>query len=401
VVKRSTDRILTTHVGALLRPPELEELVRAKQARQPYDTQAYESRLRSAVADVVRRQVECGIDVIDDGEYGKTGGWIGYVNERLGGFQARPLKPGERSAMQSSCDWQEFADFYADAQARGFLFPGNPPPPPAGTPPAGGGMTQECVAPVTYTGQAILQRDVANLQAALSGVQAAEAFLPVIAPMSLEPTHRNAYYKTQEDYVWALAEAMREEYETIAGSGIILQVDDAWLPALWERMVDELGEDGYYKFCEMRIEALNGAFVNIPEDQIRYHVCWGSWHGPHAFDMPMAKVIPLLLKVKAQAYLFEAGNVRHEHEYRDWEKVKVPAGKILIPGVVSHATNAIEHPELVADRIMRYAAIAGRENVMAGTDCGMGNRIHRQLAWAKFQAMAEGARIASKRLWAD
>ena len=396
-MKRSTHRILTTHGGALVRPPELAEMVRKRLANQPYDERAFTSTLKRSVAEVVKEQVDTGVDVVDDGEYGKAGGWTGYVTERLGGFRAKPGTPG--SLMTIGKDREEFGEFYADAQARGFLFPGNPPPPPGGAPQPGFGQ-QECYQAVKYTGQAILKRDIENLKAAVQGQPTEEAFYPTVAPASLEPSHKNAYYPSQEAYVMALGEAMAEEYRAITNAGIVLQIDDAWIPALWERMVnDEKSEKDFYKFAAFRMEALNNATQGIPTDRIRYHICWGSWHGPHKYDMPMHKMLPLLLMVRAGAYLFEAANVRHEHEYKDWRNAKVPEGSILVPGVVSHATNVLEHPELVADRIIRYTNIVGRENVMAGTDCGMGNRVHRQLAFAKFESMAEGAKLATKELW--
>jgi 5-methyltetrahydropteroyltriglutamate--homocysteine methyltransferase len=253
-----------------------------------------------------------------------------------------------------------------------------------------------CTAPVTYTGQAALQRDISNTMSALRGVQVTEAFLPVAAPASVEAGRSNDYYATEEEFVYALAEALRVEYETIARAGLLVQVDDAFIPYNYDRfLVQGMSMAEYLKHCELRIDALNHALRNVPEDRVRYHICWGSWHGPHASDVPFKDIVHLVLRVKAQAYLFEAANVRHEHEYHLWEATRLPEGKILIPGVVSHATNVLEHPELVAERINRFAQLVGKENVMGGTDCGLGGRVHPQLVWAKLRVLAEGAALAS------
>jgi 5-methyltetrahydropteroyltriglutamate--homocysteine methyltransferase len=253
-----------------------------------------------------------------------------------------------------------------------------------------------CTSPITYNGHAAVQRDIANLKAALAGSQATEAFLPVAAPASVEPGRVNEHYASEEEFVYALAEALRVEYEAIIAAGFLLQVDDAWITAMWDRMLPDVDAEQYRRYCTLRVDALNHALRGIPEDRVRYHICWGSWHAPHSTDVPLKDIVDLMLRVKAQAYLFEAANVRHEHEYHLWERVKLPAGKILIPGVVSHATNVLEHPELVAERIGRFVERVGRENVMAGTDCGLGGRVHPQLAWAKLKALAEGAALVSQ-----
>jgi 5-methyltetrahydropteroyltriglutamate--homocysteine methyltransferase len=223
-------------------------------------------------------------------------------------------------------------------------------------------------------------------------------FLTSTAPASLEVYRHNRFYKSDEDYVYALAEAMRAEYEVIAAAGLVLQVDDAWLPALWDRIGIGMGLPAFRARCEMRIEALNHALRNVAEDRVRYHLCWGSWHGPHAYDLGLEKIVDLMLKVKAQAYLIEAANARHEHEVAVWDTVKLPPGKILIPGVVTHSTDVVEHPELVSQRLQRYARRVGKENIIAGTDCGFGGRSHPQIAWAKLKSLAEGAALASKAL---
>jgi 5-methyltetrahydropteroyltriglutamate--homocysteine methyltransferase len=255
-----------------------------------------------------------------------------------------------------------------------------------------------CTGPITYTGQTVLQRDIENLQAALRDQSVEEAFLPVAAPSSVEPGRRNEYYPSDEAFVHALADALKVEYDTIHKAGFLVQVDDAFIPALWDRLQETLDLEKYRAYCSMRIEALNYALRDIPEDRVRYHICWGSWHGPHSTDIPLRDIVDLVLRVRAQAYVIEAANVRHEHEYHIWEDVKLPEGKILIPGVVSHATNVLEHPELVAERLRRYAERVGQENVIGGTDCGLGGRVHPQLAWAKLQVLAEGAALASKAL---
>ena len=317
-MKRSTDRILTTHAGAL---PELPGVVRA--------APDYLARLPAHVKEIVRHQAALGVDVLDDGEYSK-GNWLVYAIERLGGFEARPATLDQLVISQGK-DRRDFADFYEEATRSGTLFhsswtqPGAVPTP----------SRWACVQPIRYIGQAMVARDIANLKAALDGVAHADAFLPVTAPSSLEPYRDNAYYKTEEEFVYALAEALREEYEAIANAGLLVQVDDAWTPALWDRIGIEMGMAAFKKRCMLRVEALNHALRNIPEDRIRYHICWGSWHGPHASDLPMEDAVDLMLAVKAQAYSFEAANVRHEHEYHVWERVKLPEGKILLPGVVT------------------------------------------------------------------
>jgi 5-methyltetrahydropteroyltriglutamate--homocysteine methyltransferase len=377
-MKRSTDKILTTHIGSL---PELVPLDKA--------APNYAATLRTSVADIVAKQRQLGIDVVNEGEYTKGGDWLSYVEERFAGFEARP-PGGAKSPIVQGKDREEFADFYQYASERGTLFF------------APGQQIRQvrpihvATAPIAYRGQADLQREIDILAAS---VAPEDAFLTTTAPASLEPYRQNEFYKSEEEFIYAIAEAMRTEYETIAKAGFLLQVDDAWLPAMWDRIGIGMGLEAFRKWCTMRIEALNHALSNIPEEQIRYHLCWGSWHGPHAFDIEMSKIVDIMLKVKAQAYLFEAANARHEHEYDVWETVKLPAGKILVPGCVTHSTDIVEHPELVSQRIQRFARLVGKENVMAGTDCGFGGRSHPQIAWAKLKALSEGAERASKALW--
>ena len=375
--RSSTAKILATHVGALPEPAPLD--------RKAPD---FDAKLKDAVAWVVKKQRECGIDVINEGEYTKGGDWLSYVENRFGGFSQRP--PASAPLIAQGKDREDFPDFYRYATERGTLFymparPGNSMARP----------TWVCTGPVTYLAKAEVEKELALLK---SLVPAEDAFLTATAPASLEVYRRNEYYKTDEEYVFAIAEAMRVEYETIAKSGVILQVDDAWLPALWDRIGIKMGLEAFRKRCEVRVEALNHALANVPEEQVRYHLCWGSWHGPHVHDLEMKHLVDIMLKVKAQAYLFEAANARHEHEYAVWETVKLPAGKIVIPGVVTHSTDVVEHPELVSQRIQRFANLVGKENVMAGTDCGFGWRSHPEIAWAKMKALGEGAALATKAL---
>ena len=401
-MKRSFDRILTTHVGSLPRPNDLVEL---------YRNDAPESqllpRLRSAIADVVRAQSGSGIDIVNDGEFGKAmrrsvdfGAWWSYVYDRIAGFELREeaAKKGRAAWTFGSKERKEFAEFYAEEASAGQ----------GGAVAAQGvqGATSSarmygltCAAPVKYTGQAIVQHDIENLKAALGGADVEEAFMTAVSPATLQILP-NEYYKSQEDYTWALAEAIHEEYKAIVDAGFILQIDDPALVDLWDWWYSLNGDmAGYRKWAAFQVEAANHALRGIPEERVRFHICWGSWHGPHSGDLPLKDVVDLLLKVKAQAYSVEAGNVRHEHEWKVWKDTKLPDGKVLIPGVVSHSTNLIEHPELVADRIIRFAHVVGRENVIAGTDCGLGGRVHLQIAWAKLRALSEGAKLASKKLW--
>ncbi len=344
--------------------------------------------MRQDVAAVVARQRAAGIDIINEGEYAKGGDWLRYMQNRFGGF-AEIAEPAGKPLIEQGKDREEFAEFYRYAGERGTLFYT------PGAQIAKKRPVQACTGPVTYAGQAELKREI-DVTIAAAGIT--DVFLTSTAPASLEVYRHNRFYKSDEDYVYALAEAMREEYEAIAAAGLILQVDDAWLPALWDRIGIGMGLAAFRTRCEMRIEALNHALRNIPEDRVRYHLCWGSWHGPHAYDLGLEKIVDLMLKVKAQAYLIEAANARHEHEVAVWDTVKLPAGKILIPGVVTHSTDVVEHPELVSQRLQRYARRVGKENVIAGTDCGFGGRSHPQIAWAKLRSLAEGAALASKAL---
>jgi 5-methyltetrahydropteroyltriglutamate--homocysteine methyltransferase len=394
-------RILTTHVGSLARPRELFPFLGAIDRGEPYDEAAYEQVLVDAVSDVVRRQVEAGIDVIDDGEMGKPN-WITYLYERVSGLEARRVEGGGR--LPPSRDREAFPEFYAQHDAglaRDLVDL-------VGTAEAEAGSNNKgkvwvCTGPIVYDGAAV-HRDVAHFRRALAGVEATDAFMPVVAPASVYWLE-NEYYSSDEEFVFAIADALHDEYKAIADSGLLLQVDDAVLMHECDSMLS-LGKsyEDYRRWAELRVRALNHALRGIPEDRIRYHVCYGSWHGPHAFDPPLRDLVDLLLDVNAGYYSIEMANPRHEHEWRIWEDVKLPEGRKLIPGVVTHHTNVVEHPELVAQRLTRLARVVGGENVIGGTDCGFAQgaliqRVHPEIQWAKLAALAEGAKIASRELW--
>ena len=380
-MRRSTHGILTTHVGALPAPVEVWSNPGADPAR-----------LRAEVADVIRFQRQAGIDLVNEGELTKGGNWVTFINDRLTGFEVRETG-ALVSLLRQSPDWREFGAFYDAAIAGGTLFEQT-----RAAPSQVRTLEHVCTAPITYVGHAALQREIDTLLAGLGDVDRSDAFLTSTAPASIEAGRLNEHYGSTEEFVYGIAEALRVEYEMIAKAGIVLQVDDAWLAALWDRIGIPMGLEAYKRYCMMRVEALNHALRNIPPEQVRYHLCWGSWHGPHAYDIPLADMVDVMLAINAQTYLFEAGNVRHEHEYRLWESVPLPKGKILAPGVVSHATALIEHPDLVSERIQRFARLVGAENVIASTDCGLGLRCHPQIAWAKLKSLAEGARRASRTL---
>jgi 5-methyltetrahydropteroyltriglutamate--homocysteine methyltransferase len=385
--------IRTTHVGSLIRPPELLQFIRPRQNGQPYDEKAYAACLKAAVAEVVRRQAEAGIDLPSDGEFGKSISWSQYALERLSGFERRPARPGEHGSTRGA-DRARFAEFYRELDA-------------AEGPPAQVGVAAGqavCVGPVSYTGQAELQRDIENFKAALAQAGLAQGFLPVAAPSSVIPDRTNEYYKSDEELLQAIAEAMRSEYRAIVDAGLLLQLDDARLAVTYDRMVPPASFAQYRHWAARQVEAINHALQGIPEERVRYHVCWGSWPGPHANDVPLKDIVDLVLKVRAGTYLIEGANPRHEHEWRVWESVKLPEGKVLAPGMISHATNVVEHPELVAQRIVRLAKRIGRERVMASTDCGFAQgpfhrRVHPSIMWAKLEALVAGARLASRELF--
>ena len=388
-MKRSSHRILTSHVGSLIRPQALQDFLRAKQAGKPYDEKAYEACLTQSVDAVVREQAAVGIDVVSDGEFGKAISWSQYALDRLSGFERRPIKQDAANPFKRGADRTRFAEFYAELDAR-----------------EGVATTTEaiCVAPIAYTGQAELQRDIDNFKAALKAVNVEEAFLPVAAPASVIPDRKNEYYKNDDELQAAIAEAMRTEYKMIIDAGFLVQLDDARNAVTYDRMVPPASFEDYRRWLATQVDIINHAIAGLPADRIRYHVCWGSWPGPHVSDVPLKDIVDLILKVKVGAYVIEGANPRHEHEWKVWANAKLAPGQLLIPGVISHATNVVEHPELVAERIVRLAKIVGRENVIAGTDCGFAQgpfhrRVHPSIQWAKLAALSEGARLATKELW--
>ena len=403
-MRTSSDHILTSHVGSLPRPDDLIEANRAREAGEAIDEPGFQQKLRTSVVEVVRRQKDLGIDIPGDGEFGKSmgtrvnyGAWLSYCFHRLGGLDLggpdmrdippRRSRPGEvvLTSFSDRRDRVRFAAAYADPDS-GIT---------TGPRPATGPV---CAGPFTYTGHAAINADIANFKAALAAADAAEGFMTSIAPGSTTRIGNN-FYKSQEEFLFASADAMREEYKAILDAGLILQLDDPALATDWDMINPEPSVEEYKRFAMVQVEALNHALRGLPQDRIRFHLCWGSWHGPHTTDIPMRDIVDLMLAVNAGAYSFEAGNVRHEHEWKVWQDVKLPDGKLILPGVVSHATNVVEHPEFVAERILRFANLVGKERVIASTDCGLGGRVHAQIAWAKLEALAQGAALASRQLW--
>jgi 5-methyltetrahydropteroyltriglutamate--homocysteine methyltransferase len=382
-MKRSADRILTTHVGSLPRPADLLDMVQARGEGKAVDEKAHAARLRAAVAEIVRKQIDLGIDIIDDGEFGKAS-FVSYVNERLGGFEIDKEMP-RQSPWAGSREARAFPEFYGQGHV------------------AARQNHMVCTAPITYRGMAQLKTDIDNLKAALNGAKPQEVFMPAISPASVADWQRNAYYKTEEEYLFAIADALREEYEAIVNAGLLLQVDDPHLVTYWIKEPD-LTLDQFRKWAQLRVEALNHALRNIAPEKVRHHTCYGINMGPRVHDLEFKHIVDLVLNIRAGAYSFEAANPRHEHEWKIWESTKLPAGKSLIPGVISHSTVLVEHPELVAERICRYANVVGRENVIAGSDCGFATfagskEVHPSIVWAKFTSLVEGARLASQQLW--
>ena len=388
-MKRSTDRILTTHVGSLPRPDDLRAMILRKQRGEAIDEAAFAARVRSAVGEIVRRQGEAGIDIVADGEMGRIG-FIPYVNERLAGIAPSP-NAESANYWGLSREYQAFPEFYAWA---------------AGMPGTAGqtGRTRwVCTGPVSYKGMAPLQEDIATLKAALAGVPHEEAFMPAVSPANLLNWNRNEHYAREDDYLYALADALAVEYRAIIDAGLVLQVDDP-LFASYYVMHPEAGIEDCRKWALTRVDALNHALRGLPQDRIRYHTCYSINIGPRVHDMELRHIVDIMLRINAGAYSFEAANPRHEHEWRVWETVKLPDGKALIPGMITHSSNIVEHPELIAERIARFAGVVGRENVIAGADCGFASfaatcEVHPSVVWVKLQALAEGARIASAALW--
>jgi len=403
-MKQNRDQILTSHAGSLPRPEELIDANRARESGMATDERRFQDQLRASVAEVVRLQKQAGIAIPGDGEFGKSMGhkvnyraWWSYSFQRLGGLElgtaglydmpAQRSRPGEvvLTSFADRRDRLKFAAAYADPDSgittgpRAALWP-------------------VCVGKLTYTGQAAIQSDIANFKAALEAARVDEGFMTSIAPGSASRI-ANRYYKSEEEFLFACADAMREEYKAIGDAGLVLQLDDPAIAENWDMVNPEPAAADYRKFSMVRVEALNHAIRGLPEDRIRFHLCWGSWHGPHTTDIPMRDIVEVMLAVKCRAYSFEAANVRHEHEWKVWQDVKLPDGKLILPGIVSHATNVVEHPELVAERITRFAQAVGKERVIASTDCGLGGRVHAQIAWAKLEALAQGAALASRQLW--
>ena len=386
--------IATSHAGSLPRP---EDLI-GDAGRDLSDEQ-----LAAAVADVVARQQRIGIELVNDGEYGHAlgqrydyGGWWTYVFERLDGLelvdvamfdvpQAKP-RPGEvaLASFNERRDWRQFADAYADP-ASGCALPNRP------------AVAPVCRAAIAYQGQERVARDIANFKAGLAAAGLQDGYLNAVAPGSCG-RFGNEFYATDEELIYACADAMRHEYQAIIDAGLMLQLDDPAIAENWDQINPAPSVQDYLRFTKVRVDALNHAIRGLPAERIRFHLCWGSWHGPHVTDIPMADIVELMLEINAGAYSFEAANVRHEHEWRVWEDVALPDGKRILPGVVSHSTNVVEHPELVAERIRRFASVVGPERVVASTDCGLGGRVHPQVAWAKLESLAEGARLAGASL---
>lgn len=370
--------ILTTHVGSLPGPSSFH----------PADAED-EEKLRPAVEWVVARQRESGLDIINEGELTKGGDWLSFMDARLGGFEEREPPEGG-SILAKGRDRDVFADFYRYAAERQTLFFAPDDRIKAVR------RFAVATAPITYTGTAALARELKVFRSVAGDLP--NCFLTSTAPSSLEAYRGNEYYASTEEFVFALAEALRVEYEAIVNAGFLLQVDDAWMVALWDRIGMAMGLAAFKRYCMARVDALNYALRNVSEERVRYHLCWGSWHGPHAFDLPFADIVDVMLAVKARYYSFEAANARHAHEYHVWERVRLPAGKVIVPGVITHSTDLVEHPELVADRIRNFVQRVGAENVIAGADCGFGGRTHPQIAWAKLRALSEGAALASAAL---
>ena len=388
-MKHSVDRILTTHAGSLARPPDLLDMMAAKESGLPYDEVAYDARVRSSVAEVVRRQVELGVDVVNDGEQGKPS-FITYVTQRLTGLELSTsgMERGPWAGSRETNAFPEFYEWYGGGRAGSIV----------------ASSRMICTGPIAYKGHGVLQAEIEALKAALGGLEPEEVFIPAISPTNIEGNRTNEFYPTEEEYLYAIADGMREEYNAIVDAGFLLQIDDPRLATHYV-MAPDLSIEQYRRWAELRVDVLNHALRDISPEKVRHHTCYSINIGPRVHDLSLRDVADIMLRINAGAYSFEAANPRHEHEWRVWETVQPPKDKVLIPGVISHTTNLVEHPELVAERIMRYANLVGRENVIAGSDCGFSSiattqpEVHPTVVWAKFQAMVEGARLASVELW--
>ena len=384
-MKRSTERILTTHVGSLARPTDLLDLMKAKVDGEPYDEDAYARRIPAAVAEIVRQQAASGIDIVTDGEQSKLG-FSSYVNERLDGYEFRPGHIDKDEFSQELGAFPEYYErYFAEAMHGGAVTKVDP---------------VVCTGPISYKGIDALNADIANLKAAVADVDTEDVFMPGVAPGGVGG---NEYYPTEEEYMQAVGEAMRTEYQTIVDAGFLVQIDDPWMTVVHGD--GSLTMEERLKKIELSVEVLNHSLRGIPPEKVRLHTCYGINEGPRVHDADLKDIVGIMLKINAGAYSFEAANPRHEHEYHVWEDVKLPEGKLIIPGMVAHANNIVEHPELICERIVRFANIVGRENVIAGSDCGFSTQatyrteVHPTVVWAKFQAMAEGARLATEQLW--
>jgi 5-methyltetrahydropteroyltriglutamate--homocysteine methyltransferase len=378
-MKRSSSRILASHAGSLPRPGELREMLIARDSGRSFDQRTFADRLRVAAAEAVRKQIESGIDVVNDGELSKVN-FTSYFRQRLSGVEEIAPIVGKPLFKIYGRDENEFPEYFATRGTFGI-------------------REARCIGPLKYIGQEAVLSDIENLEAALREVEFEEAFLTAVAPGTVEHWLKNEYYRNDEEYLIDIAKALHEEYQAIVDAGFILQIDDPDLADAWQ-IHPEMDVPAYRRFAALRVDAINEALRGIPADRVRLHVCWGSYHGPHKYDIPLRDIVDLILKVKAECYSIEASNPRHDHEWRVWEDVTLSDGKSLMPGVVGHASDFVEHPELVAERLQRYGRLLGRENVIAGTDCGLGTRVgDPKIAWAKFEALAQGARLATERLW--
>lgn len=390
------DRIPVTHVGSLIRPPELVALLLKRQDGEAVPEGLLDATLERAVADVVGAQRASGVDIVSDGEFGKSISWAQYINQRLGGLELRADVP-RKANFNVGKDRRDFAEFYAEYEAAQGL--------------AGMGRQMKLIdgawtvtGPLRYVGQAALGADIRRLKAAMAAQGITEGFMPVVAPTSAIPTLVDHHYGDEEKLLFAAADALAVEYRQVIDAGLQVQIDDAYLASMYDVMVPRGPVAAYRAWAERGVAALNRALEGLPRDRIRYHVCWGSWNGPHTNDVNLRDIVDLVLQVNAGAYALEMANPRHEHEWRVWEKTRLPAGRRLIPGVVTHSTNIVEHPELVAERLTRLAGLVGRENVLAGTDCGFAQgpftrRVHPSIQWAKLRTLSDGARLASATLW--
>ena len=384
--QQNTNRIQTTHIGSLPRPRAVLDLLKAKHTGLPYDEKVLDATIAEAVAESVKKQVECGLDVVTDGEFSKVG-FFTYIRDRLEGFETRPDEKMKLFEQEVAAFPEYYEQYFKEAMMGGALLPVTP---------------VVCVGPVRYKGEAAVQKDIANLKAAATavGVPDRRVFMPAVAPSGVG---RNEYYRTDEEYFHAVATALNHEYKAIAAAGFLLQVDDPFLPDLF--VEPGLSDAEKRRLAQIYVEASNAALSGIPIEQVRFHTCYGINEGPRIYEAGLADIIEFVLQVNAGSFSFEAANPRHEHEYHLFERVKVPDGKVVCPGVITHASNIVEHPQLIAERLVRFATLVGRENVIAGADCGFSSQalykteVHPTVVWEKFKAMREGAEIATRQLW--